>query len=429
VNAREAARNIVQNVAVPVLTGIERVQYGVAFNPLKREFRRDPYPAYRALQAKDPFHRSRLVGGWVLTRYDDVSAVLRDNRFLADDRKLPFFAKNRKRLRDAGVLTEEEAGRDAPTMLRSDPPDHTRLRSLVNRAFTPRAIESLQPRIEQIVAELLDPIAGEGAMDAIRDLAYPLPVIVIAEMLGIPPEDREQFKKWSDDVVGDVGLASIDDSRRAMEAFRALCAYLEPILQERRREPREDLLSALLAAEEAGDRLTMEEMYTMVTLLLVAGNETTTNLIGNGLLALLRHPEQLALLRDEPALIGDAIEELLRYDSPVQATTRFVVEDVDLAGHRIRAGHQMALLLGAANRDPSRFARPDEVDITRTNVQPLSFGSGIHYCLGAPLARVEGRIALGALLERFPNVRLATDDLEWNDNVILRGLKALPLAV
>jgi cytochrome P450 len=428
-NAKETLRTAVQTVAVRVLTGIERARYGVAFNPLQREFRRDPYPTYKALQTKDPFHRSRLVGGWVLTRYGDVSAVLRDNRFLADDRKLPFFAKNRKRLLDAGVLTAEEAARDAPTMLRVDPPNHTRLRGLVNKAFTPRAVESLQPRIEQIVDHLLDAVVEKREMDAIRDLAYPLPVIVIAEMLGIPPEDRAQFKRWSDDVVGDLGTANIESTRRAMAASRELRLYLEPILEERRREPKEDLLSALLAAEEAGDRLSTEEMYTMVMLLLVAGNETTTNLIGNGLLALLRHPDQLALLRTDPSLAEPAIEELLRYDSPVQATSRFVLEDVELAGNTVSAGQQVALLLGAANRDPQRFERPDELDITRENVQPLSFGSGIHYCLGAPLARMEGRIALGALLERFPNLRLATDNLEWNDNLILRGVKSLPLAL
>ncbi|MEX1253264.1 MAG: cytochrome P450 [Dehalococcoidia bacterium] len=428
-NVREAFQDVLQNTVLRAIVSVERVQTGVAWNPLDKRYRSDPYPLFANLRTKDPFHRSRLINGWVLTRYDDVSAVLRDGRFLADDRKLPGFDRSQRQLLKSGVITEEEAERRKRTamMLRTDPPDHTRLRSLVSKAFTPKAVEALRPRIEAIVTELLDAVAERGEMDVIRDLAYPLPVIVIAEMLGLPVEDREQFKRWSDDLVLGLGIQTLDEVRRSFAAQRELAAYIRGLAEERRGEPREDLLSALVAAEEEGDKLTDEEVFTTVSLLLVAGNETTTNLIGNGLLALLRHPHQVDLLRDSPDRLENAIEELLRFDSPVQATTRFVLEDTQLDGHTVRANQQVALLLGAANHDPERFPDPDRLDVTRENVQPLSFGHGIHYCLGAPLARVEGRIAFGALLERFPHLRLATDHAEWSNNLILRGLTSLPV--
>lgn len=418
-------QRVVQPVVLRALFTEERVRTGAVYNPLDKRFRSDPYPLYKNLQQRDPFHRSRLVGGWVLTRYEDVSTVLRDNRFLADERKLPAFEKQRGQLIKQGLIEEDE--RTSPSMLRSDPPDHTRLRSLVTKAFTPRTIEALRSRIEAIVQEQLDAVADAASMDVIRQLAYPLPVTVIAEMLGVPTEDREQFKHWSDEAIRGIGFGSIDDFRRSLAASRALRAYFQPIAEERRREPREDLFSALLAAEEEGDKLSLDEVFDMLILLLVAGNETTTNLIGNGLLALLRHPDQLALLRDDPALIESAVEELVRYDSPVQATGRFVLEDVPMDGHTIKAGQQAIVLLAAANRDPEHFPDPDRLDITRQDNHPLSFGHGIHYCLGAPLARLEGQVALLALVQRFPNLRPATDRLEWGDNFILRGLTSLPV--
>jgi hypothetical protein len=247
-------------------------------------------------------------------------------------------------------------------------------------------------------------------------------------MLGVPIEDREQFKRWSDEAVRALGTVSLGDFQRSRAAFFELRAYFERIAEERRREPREDLLSALLAAEEEGDKLTTDEVFSTCILLLVAGNETTTNLIGNGLLALLRHPDQLALLRDDPALIEGAVEELLRYDSPVQATSRFVTEDVEINGHPVAAFENMILLLGSANHDAARFPEPDRLDIMRTDNQHLSFSHGSHYCLGAPLARLEGQVALLALVQRFPGLRLATKQLDWSDNFILRGLRSLPVA-
>jgi hypothetical protein len=422
-----AMEHLVQPVAVRALTGIERVRTGVDYNPLDRRYQTDPYPLYRRLRERDPVHRTRLINGWVLTRYADVAAVLKDDRFLADDRKHAFQVKNRQRFVRDGLLEPEEML--SPSMLRTDPPDHTRLRGLVSKAFTPRTIEALRPRIEAIVQELLDQAATNGRMDVISALAYPLPVVVIAEMLGVPTQDREQFKHWSDEAVASFGLTSMAGFVRSRDAFRELQAYFARIAEERRREPREDLLSALLAAEQEGDKLTTDEVFSTCILLLVAGNETTTNLIGNGLLALLRHPDQLALLRDDPSLMGSAIEELLRYDSPVQATSRFVLEEAEVNGHPIRSGQQVIALLGAANRDPERFPDPDGLDITRQDNQHLSFSHGFHYCLGAPLARLEGQIALSALMERFPELRLATDAPEWGDNLILHGLKTLPVAV
>jgi cytochrome P450 len=246
-------------------------------------------------------------------------------------------------------------------------------------------------------------------------------------MLGIPTEDRDRFKHWSDEAIRGIGVNTDDDTRRAIRAGRELRAYLEPIIEERRREPREDLISALAAAEEQGDRLSVDEMYATINLLLVAGNETTTNLIGNGMLALMRFPEQADRLRDDPALIENAVEELLRYDSPVQATTRFALEDTEINGHPVKAFEEIGLMLGAANRDPEQFDEPDRLYLARNDVRHLSFSHGIHFCLGAPLARIEGQAAIGALVRRFPDMRL-TRDIEWGDNIILRGPKSVHVA-
>ena len=424
-SVREVFQKVVQTTAVTAFTTLERLQTGVAYNPLAKEYLEDPYDQYRKLQSRDPVHRSRLFGGWILTRYADINEALTDSRFLADDSKLPDFEKRRQQMATAAGIPN-----DPPTnsMLRLDPPDHTRLRSLVNKAFTPRAIEKLRPRVEEIVTELLDAVADKGTMDVIEDLAFPLPVMVICEMLGVPAEDRDLLKGWSDEIVLTLGAVPSNDAvRRSYEAGEAMSSYIEAIAEERQREPRDDLLSALVAAEEEGDRLTMEEVYSTVLLILVAGHETTTNLIGNGLLALLQNPDQLQLLRDDPALAQSAVEELLRYDSPVQATSRLVTEEVTLDGHTVEPFQQIVLLLGAANRDPAQFTDPDRLDITRDEGSSLSFSQGIHFCLGAPLARIEAQIALPAMLDRFPNLKLATERAEWGDGIILRGLKTLPV--
>jgi cytochrome P450 len=424
---RDALRAAFQNVAVRALVTVERLQTGAALNPLDPRFRSDPYPMYRRLRERDPVHRSRLTGGIVLTRYADCEAVLKDARFSVDDRKRPDYQKNIEQALKNGIMTRDEID-DRGSMLRLDPPDHTRLRSLVSKAFTPRTVETLRPRIEQIVEQQLDSIESAGGMDVIRDLAYPLPVTVIAEMLGIPIEDRERFKHWSDEAVRSLGFGSIEDARRSAQANRELRAYLEPIVEQCRREPREDLISALVAAEEQGDKLSTDEVFSTIILLLVAGNETTTNLIGNGLLALLRNPSQLNILRGDPSLIENAVEELLRYDSPVQFTSRMPLNDVDLGGRTLSAGREVLLVLGAANRDPAQYDDPERLDVTRQDVHHLSFSHGIHFCLGAPLARLEGRIALLALVQRFPSLRLATSEPRRGDNILLRGLAELPVA-
>jgi hypothetical protein len=423
---KKALQRAVQAGAIRVLTSIERVQSGVSFNPIDPRFKDDPYPVYKRLREKDPVHRSRLTGGMILSRYNDCSFALRDSRFSTDDRRRPDFAKQQAEAIKRGISTAEEMD-DRGSMLRMDPPDHTRLRSLVSKAFTPRTVETLRPRIEQIVEDQLDAVTSAGKMDVIRDLAYPLPVTVIAEMLGIPIEDRERFKHWSDEAIRSLGFSDIDDARRSVQATRELRAYLEPIVEQRRREPREDLISALVAAEEQGDKLSTSEVFSTIILLLVAGNETTTNLIGNALLALLRNPRQLALLRDDPALMPSAIEELLRYDSPVQFTSRIPLEDVEIDGRVLRAGTEVLLVLGGANRDPEQFDDPERLDITRAENRHLSFGHGIHFCLGAPLARLEAPIALLALMQRFPRMQLASARPTRGDNILLRGLAALPI--
>jgi pimeloyl-[acyl-carrier protein] synthase len=404
----------------------ELISTGAAFDPFDKRYYSDPYSLYARLRERDPFHRSRLFDGWVLTRYDDITAVLKDARFSADDRKRSDFNVQRENMMRSGVAEADEE--QTPSMLRMDPPDHTRLRSLVNRAFTPRAVEALRARAEAIVAENLDESASRGSMDVIRDLAYPLPVIIIAEMLGVPAEDREKFKHWSDEAVMQLGFSNdYDTLRRSRAAGQELQEYFESIAEERRKQPRDDLLSALLAAEQEGDRLTAKEVMVTCQLLLVAGNETTTNLIGNGLLALMKQPAKLREFREDASITETAIEELLRFDSPVQATSRIPLEDMEFRGHDFRRGQQVMLLLGAGNRDPDQFPEPDRMDLRREENRHLSFSQGIHYCLGAPLARLEGAIALRALVERFPDMRLASRKEDWGSNFVLKGLKSLPV--
>ena len=397
----------------------------VQYNPFIPEVHANPYPMYARLRAEDPVHWSALMEAWVLTRYDDVVAVLTDSRFSADRRQA------RNRFADEIARREEEFGPfgRTRTMLTSDPPEHTRLRRLVSKAFTPRMVEGLRPRIQEIVDELLDAAAQNGRMDVIRDLAYPLPVIVIAEMLGVPPEHRDQFKHWSDEIVGVLGgpLVPQETLERSRVAVHELAEYLSGVIVERRREPREDLVSGLIAAEEQGQILSEDEMLATAMLLLVAGNETTTNLIGNGMLSLLRNPDEMQRLCADPSQVPTAVEELLRYDGPVQATGRVAMEDLEIGGQKVTKGQAVLTVLGAANRDPAQFGKPDELDLDRQPNEHVAFGDGIHFCLGAPLARAEGQIAFDTLLRRFPHPRPETDSLQWGGSFILRGLKSLPI--
>ena len=396
------------------------------YNPFIPEVHANPYPMYVRLREEDPVHWSALMEAWILTRYADIVAVLTDSRFSANRRQ----AQNRF-AQEAQKIAEEFGpfGR-TQTMLTSDPPLHTRLRRLVSKAFTPRMVEGLRPRIQLIVDELLDAVRDSGRMDLIRDLAYPLPVIVIAEMLGIPPQERDQFKRWSDEIAATLGgpFTPPEVLERARKSANELADYFRGVIEERRREPAEDLISGLIAAEEQGQILSEDEMLATAMLLLVAGNETTTNLIGNGTLALLRNPDQLRRLQDDPSLIPAAVEELLRYDGPVQGTGRVAMEELEIDGRPVKTGQVVFCVLGSANRDPAQFENPDELDITRQPNEHIAFGDGIHSCLGAPLARAEGQIAFETLLRRFPNPRLETDNPQWGGSFILRGLKSLPIS-
>jgi cytochrome P450 len=392
------------------------------FDPLSPEFIRDPYPHYHHLRANDPVHRSAL-GFFVASRHADVSLVLRDKRFGKD------FVGRMTRRHGAAILEEPVYRSMRHWMLQQDPPDHTRLRGLVVKAFTARRVEDMRPRIQQIVDETLDRIAPQGHMDLIADFAYRLPVTVICEMLGIPREEHELFHagaRASGRLLDPVPLtrAEIDEANADNEASQE---YFHALFELRRREPGDDLTTQLVRAEEEGSRLSNEELTANIILLFGAGHETTVNLIGNGLLALHRHPEQLRQLREDPSLTANAVEEFLRYDSSVQLTGRAALEDVTVGATAVAKGDGVLCLLGAANRDPAVYPDPDRLDITGPNIRPLSFGGGIHFCLGAQLARIEAEVAIATLLRRLPGLTL--DDPEhpaWRPTFVLRGLNRLP---
>ena len=392
---------------------------------LQPHYRADPYPVYEALRAIGPVCQDGAWGSWMVTGHAEVSEVLRDPRFSAQRLGL-----------DLSWLQESQREAAAPVlqaitrqMLFLDPPDHSRLRALTTRAFTPRVVERMRADIQAIVDDLIDRVQGTGQIEMIADLAAPFPAAVIAELLGVPQEDRNRFRRWSDDFVVFLDGTGLDGEAmgRVMISLGEFLAYFQALVRLRRDSPRDDLLQALIEAEERGDTLSEEELLTNCMLLLAAGHETTTNLIGNGLLALLRHPEQLEALRDEPTLAPSAVNELLRYDPPVQLTARRALEDVELAGQLIHAGEPVNVILAAANRDPAQFADPEQLDIRRRENRHLSFGHGIHFCPGAALARLEGQIALTTILRRLPNLALATDGLRWSESVTFRALEALPL--
>jgi cytochrome P450 len=405
----------------------ERIESGIVWNPLDRRLRDDPHPCYRRLRERDPVHRSRLADGWVLSRHADILTVLRDPTWSSDERHYTRYPRYRARGARAGI--PDPYAEDRATMLRLDPPDHTRLRGLVSKAFTPRAVEAMRLRIEKRVDALLSNAGAHGRMELVDELAAPLPVMVIAEMLGVPPEDHERFRRWSDAAILLLGDSPVRDRLAGSQAVAELRAYFAAAAEARRADPRDDLLSALVAAEEAGERLTMPELLASCVLLLVAGNETTTKLIGNAVLALLRHPGELALLQREPELIAPAVDELLRYDGPVQLTSRIAREDRELLGRPVRRGQQIILLLAAGNRDPAAFRDPDLLDVRRGDVRHLAFSHGLHFCLGAQLARLETAVALEGLLTRFPKLRLADPQVAWSRSTILRGPERVQLVL
>jgi pimeloyl-[acyl-carrier protein] synthase len=385
----------------------------------------DPHPIYHATRAAKPLLRTE-EGSWILTRYADCEAVLRD----------PRFSSNPQHLADPPPL-EEASMREAMAqsgstiLLFMDPPDHTRIRNLVSRNFTPRAIGAWRPRVTEIVDGLLDEAEERGELEVVGEFGFQVPVIVICELLGVPAEDRHLFGPWSSDAsrLLDQNLTA-EETQRGLMGAMSLIGYLNPLIEDRQRTPRDDLLSHIVAAGTADgapedQRLSDEELRSLVLLLFVAGHETTMNLIGNGTKALLDHPDQLARLRADPSLIETATEEILRYDGPVHVTGRIATTDVEVAGQPIATGTQVVTLLAAANRDPAEFAQPDRFDVGRDPNHHLAFSKGIHHCLGAALARMEGQLAIGRLVERFGTLELRTAEPTYRDHFVLRGLTEL----
>jgi cytochrome P450 len=377
------------------------------YDPRRPEVRADPYPAYARLRDEDPVHWSAILGGWVLTRYADVRAALADPR-LSADRITPFLAR---RAPTAGEAVEALLRRVGLWVVFTDPPIHTRLRGILGRVFAGRALELRRERVAAIVDGLLDRAAAARKFDLIRDFAYPLPVTVIGDLLGVPPEDHEQLKTWSDELATFVGsaLTTAGKYERAARGVAEMHEYFARLVARRRAVPADDLVTALVTAQERGDPLSPDELVASCVLLLFAGHETTTNLIGNGALALLRHPEAARAWRDDPALTPPAVEELLRYDGPTAAMVRIAREDLRLDGRAVKSGDRLFLMIHA-NRH-------------------IAFGHGIHFCLGAPLARLEGHVALPALVGRFPGLALGSGAPEWLDSLVFRGMRTMPVAV
>jgi hypothetical protein len=396
----------------------------VGFDPRDPAFIANPYPAFRKLRETAPVWRSAF-GRTFLTRYEDASLLMRDRRLGKDytDAEALIRRFGPTAMREPAVIELSHM------MLMRDPPDHTRLRGLVTKVFTARKIEEMRPGIQAITDRLLDKVAASGAMDAIRDLAFPLPVLVICELLGIPEADRARFVTAT--ASGAALLNPVPPTReeldRANEGTLATGAYFEALFEHRRRDPRDDLLTMLVQAEEAGDHLTTEELRANTSLLFAAGHETTVNLIGNGIWSLLRDATQWAALRDDPALIPNAIEEILRFESPVQAVARTVAEPIAFGAETFAKGELIVALIGAANRDPEVFPDPDRLDVTRERLKPLSFGGGIHFCIGAQLARIEAEVVFSNLLRRMPDLRLNGETPCWRESFTLRGLTTLPV--
>jgi cytochrome P450 len=388
-------------------------------------FQANPFPFFARLRSEAPVFRARLPNGraaWLVTRYDDAVAALKDERLLKDPRTA----------QQAGAKEPWVPGLLKPlqkNMLDLDGPDHARLRRLVHRAFTPRRVEEMRGRIQELCDRLLDAMLRRGRADLLRDYALPLPIAIIAELLGIQTRDMDRFHRWSNRVVA---VTSAKGALLAVPSLWRFMRYLRALVDDRRTRPRDDLVSALVQAEDADGQLSGDELLAMITILLIAGHETTVNLIASGTLALLQHPEQLQRLRGEPELMPPAVEELLRFTSPVSlATERYAGEALELAGARVAHGEQVLVALSSANRDERQFAAPDSLDLGRAPNRHLAFGQGIHFCVGSPLARLEAQVALATLLRGAPGLRLAAPaaSLRWNRGLFLRGLRRLPVAL
>jgi cytochrome P450 len=404
---------------------------GPVFDPFDPLWASDPFPLYADLRERAPIHRNDL-GFWVVAKHADCLAILRDRRASSDSLNV---AVERMPEGFRTPIPEDDPMSSIMVEMRPflfrDPPDHTRLRSLVSKAFTPKVVESMRAGTEQVVDELLDAALDAGRVDLLEAFAYPLPVRVICDLLGVPLEDQDRFKVWSDALARGLDpdfLLTQEVITARGEAALQFSQYFFELLAERRRDPGEDLLSRLAQAEDGGTVLSEAEMLSTCILLLVAGHETTVNLIAGGTLALLQHPDQLERFRTDPAVQRSAVEEMLRYVSPVQLTGRALLEDCEFGGVEFAAGDFAMLLLASANRDPDQFDQPERFDVTRTPNNHLGFGFGIHHCLGAPLARMEAQVALGALVRRAPDLALA-GDVTYKTNIVLRGMEALPVTM
>jgi cytochrome P450 len=401
-------------------------------NPFEPGYFDDPYAQYALVREADPVHLSPM-GMVMLFRYDDVHRVLRDPSLSVEERNARPLATTMDA--DLQAMFEERRGDDSHSMLNLDPPDHHRLRRLVSKVFTPRTVEELHPRVQELVDGHLDDVVarGTGEMDLIADLAFPLPFVVISDMLGIPESrDRNQLREWSGAVVKTFDpILTREETLAAFDAGDNIIAFTNETIEWKRTNPGDDLLTALIAAEDEGDRLSADELVEQVMLLYIAGHETTVNLVGNGTLALLRHRDQLELLQRDPSLDANLPDELLRYDSPVQMSRRITLKPYEVGGRAIEPGTFLMTCLGSANRDAAKWGdTADRVDLHRADTnQHVAFGGGFHSCLGAHLARLEARVAIGTLVRRFPKLELATDTPEWNGRIVLRGLTRLPLAV
>jgi len=384
-------------------------------------FRSNPYHFYARLRRENPVLQVKVPDGstaWLITRYDDALAALKDKRL----------SKGIANLNEKPPWVPSALQPLARNMLDLDDPDHARLRTLVHKAFTPKLIETLRASIETLTEDLISAAKPRGRMDLIADLALPLPVIVISRMLGVPKHEQHKFHRWSSAIVS--SQSSKIGALKALPRVFSFLRYIRRLVHLKSVQPANDLTSALIQADESGDKMSVNELLAMIFLLLVAGHETTVNLIGNGMLALLTHPDQMSKLRDDPILVSSAIEEMLRFDSPVEmATERYTLESVQYSGTTIPAGSRIYVVIASANRDEQQFERANDFDITRTSNRHLSFGMGSHYCLGAPLARMEGQIAITALLRRLPNLRLRipADEIKWKSGLVLRGVKSLPV--
>jgi cytochrome P450 len=404
----------------------------LVWDPFDPAWARDPYPVYAALRHSNPVHRSPF-GFWVFTRHADCLAMLRDKRASSDGRNIDAtdFPAIRDREFIDGSGTGEMLAEMAPFIFR-DPPDHTRLRGLVQKAFTPRVVEGLRPRVEQICDDLLDDALERGTCDLVSDFAYPLPVQVIVEMLGVPAADHEQFRVWSNALARGLDpdfLLPPEAVQQRLAGILSFVQYFASLIEERRAHPGDDLLTRLIQAEEQGDVLTQGELLSTCILLLVAGHETSVNLIAGGALALMEHPQQLARFRDDPAVVRSGVEEMLRYVGPVQLTGRVALEPIDVGGVTVGTGEFAMLLIGSANHDPDAFVDPEVFDVARTDNNHLGLGFGIHHCLGAALARLEAQVALAALTRRARVLEPVGDEFSYKENIVLRGLAALPVTL